>query len=107
MALAHRPRGAERTRTAVIGNPAICGGFVGLSSARGSDRGGELLGWSPSSTTKRTVSASLADSVSAMPRDAPTTVVFDLGGVLIDWDPRYLYRKLFDDPDEMDRSLPR
>jgi 2-haloacid dehalogenase len=23
-----------------------------------------------------------------------TTVVFDLGGVLIDWDPRYLYRKL-------------
>ena len=21
-------------------------------------------------------------------------VVFDLGGVLIDWDPRYLYRKL-------------
>jgi 2-haloacid dehalogenase len=23
-------------------------------------------------------------------------VVFDLGGVLIDWDPRYLYRKLFD-----------
>ena len=24
------------------------------------------------------------------------TVVFDFGGVLIDWDPRYLYRKLFD-----------
>ena len=22
-------------------------------------------------------------------------VVFDLGGVLIDWDPRHLYRKLF------------
>lgn len=22
-------------------------------------------------------------------------VVFDLGGVLIDWDPRYMYRKLF------------
>ena len=22
--------------------------------------------------------------------------VFDLGGVLIDWNPRYLYRKLFD-----------
>jgi 2-haloacid dehalogenase len=32
-----------------------------------------------------------------MPRDPrPTTVVFDLGGVLIDWDPRYLYRKVFD-----------
>ena len=36
---------------------------------------------------------------------APTTVVFDLGGVLIDWDPRYLYRKLFDDPDEMESFL--
>ncbi len=36
---------------------------------------------------------------------APTTVVFDLGGVLIDWDPRYLYGKLFDDPDEMESFL--
>jgi len=26
---------------------------------------------------------------------APSVVVFDLGGVLIDWNPRYLYRKLF------------
>jgi 2-haloacid dehalogenase len=26
----------------------------------------------------------------------PETVVFDLGGVLIDWNPRYLYRQLFD-----------
>jgi 2-haloacid dehalogenase len=26
-----------------------------------------------------------------------TTVVFDLGGVLIDWNPRYLYRKLIAD----------
>lgn len=26
---------------------------------------------------------------------APNAVVFDLGGVLIDWDPRHLYRKLF------------
>jgi 2-haloacid dehalogenase len=32
-------------------------------------------------------------------------VVFDLGGVLLDWDPRYLYRKLFDDEDEMNRFL--
>jgi 2-haloacid dehalogenase len=31
--------------------------------------------------------------------------VFDLGGVLLDWDPRYLYRKLFDDESEMDRFL--
>ena len=34
-----------------------------------------------------------------------TTVVFDLGAVLIDWDPRHLYRTLIDDPDEMERFL--
>lgn len=28
-------------------------------------------------------------------------VVFDLGGVLIDWSPRYLYRKMFDSEDEV------
>ncbi|HEV2893054.1 MAG TPA: HAD family phosphatase, partial [Actinomycetota bacterium] len=28
---------------------------------------------------------------------ATKEVVFDLGGVLIDWDPRYLYRKLLAD----------
>lgn len=27
-------------------------------------------------------------------------VVFDLGGVLVDWDPRHLYRRLFDGDDE-------
>jgi 2-haloacid dehalogenase len=32
-------------------------------------------------------------------------LVFDVGGVLLDWDPRYLYRKLFDDHDEMERFL--
>jgi len=32
-------------------------------------------------------------------------VVFDLGGVLIDWDPRYLYRQLFEDPAEMEDFL--
>lgn len=31
-----------------------------------------------------------------MPKPAdPSIVVFDIGGVLIDWNPRYLYRKLF------------
>jgi 2-haloacid dehalogenase len=35
----------------------------------------------------------------------PTTVIFDLGGVLVDWDPRYMYRQLFDDPDEMESFL--
>ncbi|HET9103853.1 MAG TPA: HAD family phosphatase [Solirubrobacteraceae bacterium] len=33
------------------------------------------------------------------------TVVFDLGGVLLDWNPRYLYRELFDDEQEMERFL--
>jgi 2-haloacid dehalogenase len=32
-------------------------------------------------------------------------VVFDLGGVLLDWDPRHLYRKLFDDETAMERFL--
>jgi 2-haloacid dehalogenase len=27
-------------------------------------------------------------------------IIFDFGGVLIDWDPRYLYRKLFDGDDQ-------
>jgi 2-haloacid dehalogenase len=35
----------------------------------------------------------------------PTIVVFDLGGVLIDWDPRHLYRKMFDDANAMERFL--
>lgn len=33
------------------------------------------------------------------------TVVFDLGGVLVDWNPRYLYRTLFDDEAAMERFL--
>ena len=32
-------------------------------------------------------------------------VVFDIGGVLLDWNPRHLYRKLFDDEAAMDRFL--
>ena len=34
-----------------------------------------------------------------------TSVVFDLGGVLADWNPRYLYEQLIDDPAELDRFL--
>jgi len=30
------------------------------------------------------------------------TVIFDLGGVLIDWNPRYLYRKIFRTEEEID-----
>ena len=33
------------------------------------------------------------------------TIIFDLGGVLIDWNPRYLFRKLFTDEQEMERFL--
>ena len=38
-----------------------------------------------------------------MTKTARDIVVFDLGGVLIDWDPRHLYRKLF----AGNRSRPR
>ena len=40
-----------------------------------------------------------------MPEGANRAVVFDLGGVLIDWNPRYLYRQLFTDHAEMERFL--
>ena len=36
---------------------------------------------------------------------APTAAVFDLGGVLIDWDPRHLYRSLFGDEVAMEAFL--
>ena len=32
-------------------------------------------------------------------------IVFDLGAVLIDWNPRYFYRKMFTDEAEMERFL--
>jgi len=32
-------------------------------------------------------------------------IIFDLGGVLMDWDPRYLYRKIFDDTEKMEWFL--
>lgn len=33
------------------------------------------------------------------------TIIFDLGGVLIDWNPRYLYRKIFKTEQEIDWFL--
>ena len=33
------------------------------------------------------------------------TVVFDIGNVLVDWNPRYLYRKMFSDEAEMEKFL--
>jgi 2-haloacid dehalogenase len=38
------------------------------------------------------------------PVPVATTVVFDLGGVLVDWDPRYLYRRLMPE-DEVEDFL--
>ena len=35
----------------------------------------------------------------------PSVAVFDFGGVLIDWNPRHLYRRLIADPAEMERFL--
>lgn len=32
-------------------------------------------------------------------------VVFDIGGVLLDWNPRYLYEQLIPDPGQLDRFL--
>jgi 2-haloacid dehalogenase len=34
-----------------------------------------------------------------------TTIIFDLGGVLIDWNPKYLYRKIFGDESDIDHFL--
>ena len=36
---------------------------------------------------------------------SPTTLVFDIGNVLIGWDPRNLYGKVFDDPERMEWFL--
>lgn len=33
------------------------------------------------------------------------TIIFDLGGVLIDWDPRYVYRTIFDTEEEITSFL--
>jgi 2-haloacid dehalogenase len=41
----------------------------------------------------------------AAPAPRPSVVVFDLGGVLIDWNPRHLFRKIFDDPAKMEWFL--
>ncbi len=37
--------------------------------------------------------------------DVIEAVVFDIGGVLLDWNPRYLYRELFADEEAMERFL--
>lgn len=41
----------------------------------------------------------------ASPAATVGTVVFDIGGVLLDWNPRYLYEQLIPDPADLDRFL--
>jgi 2-haloacid dehalogenase len=40
-----------------------------------------------------------------MPSDRATIPVFDIGNVLLDWDPRHLYRKIFPDAERMEWFL--
>lgn len=40
-----------------------------------------------------------------MPDSRASVVVFDIGRVLLDWDPRYLYRTIFTDEQQMERFL--
>jgi 2-haloacid dehalogenase len=43
--------------------------------------------------------------VTAASKGAIGAVIFDIGGVLLDWNPRYLYRRLMDDEEAMERFL--
>ena len=52
--------------------------------------------------TANTTSASVSPSSSGPQVD---TVVFDLGGVVVDWNPRYLYRKIFPTEAEVEGFL--
>ena len=35
------------------------------------------------------------------------TIIFDFGGVLIDWNPRHMYRTILDDEEKMEWFLKR
>jgi len=43
--------------------------------------------------------------VTAPPVPRVSTVIFDIGNVLIEWDPRHLYRQIFDTPEEIETFL--
>jgi 2-haloacid dehalogenase len=43
--------------------------------------------------------------VTAPPVSRVSTVIFDIGNVLIEWDPRHLYRRIFDTPEEIETFL--
>lgn len=40
-----------------------------------------------------------------MPVQTIKAIIFDLGGVVIDWNPRHLYRRYFESPEEMEAFL--
>ena len=44
---------------------------------------------------------------SSHPTSGRPTVVFDIGAVLLEWNPRHLYRKLFADEAAMEAFLSR
>jgi 2-haloacid dehalogenase len=63
---------------------------------------------SPMAITARRHRHNASETKTRMTQPRPAgraIVVFDLGGVLIDWNPRYLYRTLFDDEAEMEAFL--
>jgi hypothetical protein len=45
------------------------------------------------------------NGVSAERNGTITAVIFDIGGVLLDWNPGYVYREMFDDDEGMERFL--
>jgi len=47
----------------------------------------------------------VAEPSTVPPVPPPTVPVFDIGGVLLDWDPRYLYEKLLPDAESVERFL--
>ncbi|MFC3713260.1 HAD family hydrolase [Sphingoaurantiacus capsulatus] len=49
----------------------------------------------------------MSDALAVHAAAAPTSIVFDVGGVLYDWHPRYLYEKLIDDPARLEDFLSR
>ncbi|GGG10376.1 HAD family hydrolase [Pontibacter amylolyticus] len=46
-----------------------------------------------------------ATNLTSLEADQKSTIIWDLGAVLIDWNPHYLYRKIFDDEAEMHHFL--
>ena len=67
--------------------------------------GGRSLRPRTTASTSRPGRISKTTTASARRQPRISAVVFDLGGVLIDWDPRYLYRTLFDDEVAMEEFL--